>query len=95
MYFDYLTDDPISPHLFLINCKVSKNNVELQLGYLRRMIGNKPIILKDKRNIDVCLLDVPTNIRFLTRDLIVAEKDYLQIPIQENYVNIKYLIYED
>jgi hypothetical protein len=65
------------------------------LGYLRKMIGYKPIILKDKRDIDICLLELPEKIKFLTRDLIVAEKDYLQLPIRENYVNSQYLIYEN
>lgn len=95
MYFDYLTDDPKKPALFLINCKVCKNNVEFQMGYLRTMIGNKPIILKDKRNIDICLLNIPSLLKFLTRDLIAVEKEFIQIPIKENYVNHQYFIYED
>lgn len=94
MYFDYLVDDPSNPRVFLINCKVSLKYVEIQMGYLRKIIGNKPIILQDKRGIKICKLVLDKDIRFLTQDLIVAEKDYLQIEITENYVNHQYFIHE-
>lgn len=94
MYFDYLVDEPSNPRMFLINCKVCLKYVEIQMGYLRMMIGNSPIILQDKRGIKICKLELSKDIRFLTRDLIVAEKDYLQIEIAENYVNHQYFIHE-
>jgi hypothetical protein len=94
MYFDYLVDNPSNPNLFLINCKVSLKYVEIQMGYLRMMIGNTPIVLQDKRGIKICKLELPKEVRFLTRDSMIAEKDYLQIPIAENYVNHQYFIHE-
>jgi hypothetical protein len=95
MYFDYLLDDRSKPKIFLINCKVNKKYLEVQMGYLRQMIGDNPLILRDKRDILICELDVPSTIKFLTRDLIITEKDYLQIAIKENYVSNQYFIHED
>ena len=94
MYFDYLVDDPSEFRLFLINCKVSLKYVDIQMGYLRKMIGKKPIILQDKRGIKICELALDKEIRFLTNDLIVAEKDYLQIEIKKNYVKSEYFVHE-
>jgi hypothetical protein len=94
MYFDYLSDNPSDPRVFLINCKVSKKYLEVQMGYLRQMIGEKPLILKDKRAIPICELDAPSTIKFLTRNLIITEKDYLKIEIKENYVSNQYFIHE-
>jgi hypothetical protein len=64
------------------------------MGYLRMMIGNKPIIIQDRRQIKICKLELPKEVRFLPRDSIIAEKDYLQIPIAENYVNHQYFVHE-
>jgi hypothetical protein len=90
MYFDYLSDDLSKPKIFLINCKVNKKYLEVQMGYLRQMMGIKPLILKDKRGVSICLLELE-GIEFLKIDFIITET---KIAIKENYVNNQYFIHE-
>lgn len=83
MYFDYLSDDINNPKLSCVKCDIEDKILSSSLLFVKSYIYTQdPIILKDKYDTPICVIEIPLRFIGLNYAKVLKETETFKLKLK-------------